>query len=504
MSSSFRHNYIVRAMVVAGFSLAIGHVYAGTDNIGITTNSNATPQPVTAPTTGSVTFTASGPGLSVPTNFTYNLGTATWSAPAGWTAVDQSKGIFTNGSGSKITFESVSAKIAGGTATTPTIPNNSKMTNVPVSSTVLGASTANGSVTSLAQTSQPFNVAVAPNAGYATAQYIVQDVSTASPTTINTGTATAGSITGWTNPVVSAPASVATNVTVQSNAGPYQTGSYIIAADGSVTGNAGRLTGNSITFSTVAGTATVDNTGSVSANVTATPETTVSATGISTTGTLAVTGATTLTGALAANGGTTTTTLKVTGATTTAGITNTGNISNSGAINTASLNTGTLNATGNATVGGTLSVAGGTTTQGIANNGAITTTTLSTTGNATVGGTLGVTGITTTNGINNSMSQIRGVADGTSSNDAVNFGQLQDTRKMLSRGIASVTAMANVPAVDQGKTFSVGLGVGSYDSNTAIALGASYRVSQNVVLRGSVAGGSSGKAAFGAGIGASW
>jgi YadA-like membrane anchor domain len=596
MKTAHRSNRILKALfVLAGLTAIGGQVQAGTDNIGTTTTSNASPQAVTAPTTGTVTFTATGPGLAGPTNFVYDFAARTWAAPTGWTAIDRAKGIFIDGQGHQITFASVNNSIAAGTATTPTTPNSSTISNVAVNSSILGASSANGSVASLGQTSQPFTVAVSPNSGYATAQYIVQDITTNPPATVNTSAATAGISTGWTNPVLSAPASVQPSVTVQSNTGPYQTGSYTVATNGSVSGTATQLSGSALTFSTVAGSAVVNSNGSVTANVTATPVTSISASGISTGGTLAVTGATTLTGALSANGGTTTTTLNVTGASTTNGITNTGNIStttlnvtgasttngitntgnistttlnstgntsvggalavtgasttngitNTGNISTTTLNstsntsvggalavtgasttngisntgnisnsgavnTATLNTTGNASVGGALAVTGASTTNGISNtgnisnSGAVNTATLNTTGNAAVGGTLAVTGGTTTHGINNSMSQISGVADGTSTNDAVNYGQLQDTRKLLSRGIASVTAMANIPAVDQGKTFSVGMGVGSFDSNTAVALGASYRVAPSAVLRASVAGGSGGKTAFGVGVGGSW
>jgi autotransporter adhesin len=70
----------------------------------------------------------------------------------------------------------------------------------------------------------------------------------------------------------------------------------------------------------------------------------------------------------------------------------------------------------------------------------------------------------------------------------------------VSKGIASTTAIANIPQVDQDKTFAVGLGVGSYNSQTAVAIGMTYRPMPNAVLKASVGtSGSGGKTVFGAG-----
>jgi autotransporter adhesin len=127
-------------------------------------------------------------------------------------------------------------------------------------------------------------------------------------------------------------------------------------------------------------------------------------------------------------------------------------------------------------------------------NGGVTTTTLNTTGNASVGGNLNMT--------NNG--KITNVQNGTAPGDAVNFGQLQDTRKMLAGGIAASTAMANIPLVDTNKTFAVGVALGGYDSQSAIAVGASYRMSPMTIVRGSIAAGSSSKTAVGVGISTAW
>ena len=64
--------------------------------------------------------------------------------------------------------------------------------------------------------------------------------------------------------------------------------------------------------------------------------------------------------------------------------------------------------------------------------------------------------------------------------------------------------MANIPLVDTNKTFAVGVALGGYDGQSAIAVGASYRMSPSTVFRGSVSGGSAAKTAAGAGVSFSW
>ena len=100
--------------------------------------------------------------------------------------------------------------------------------------------------------------------------------------------------------------------------------------------------------------------------------------------------------------------------------------------------------------------------------------------------------------------KITNVANGTAVGDAVNFGQLQETRRLLSGGIAASAAMANIPLVDHTKKFAVGVGLGGYDRQSALAVGGSYRVNPTTVVRGSVASGSASKTAVGVGVGFSW
>lgn len=97
--------------------------------------------------------------------------------------------------------------------------------------------------------------------------------------------------------------------------------------------------------------------------------------------------------------------------------------------------------------------------------------------------------------------RVTGVADGKSDFDAVNYRQL----KSIAAGVAGISAMSNIPQVDQDKTFNVGLGVGHFQERTAVALGASARLSDSVVARASVAtdfGADS--TAVGGGLGWSW
>lgn len=67
------------------------------------------------------------------------------------------------------------------------------------------------------------------------------------------------------------------------------------------------------------------------------------------------------------------------------------------------------------------------------------------------------------------------------------FNELKNTvdnnRKHASAGIAGVAAMANIPQVSQGATFSMGAGAGTYDSEQGLAVGASARIGQQVVTK---------------------
>jgi autotransporter adhesin len=66
--------------------------------------------------------------------------------------------------------------------------------------------------------------------------------------------------------------------------------------------------------------------------------------------------------------------------------------------------------------------------------------------------------------------------------------------------------MANIPQVDQNKTFAVGVGLGNFQSQTALALGVSYRVAPNAVIKASASTTNADRktTVYGVGAGFSW
>ena len=88
-----------------------------------------------------------------------------------------------------------------------------------------------------------------------------------------------------------------------------------------------------------------------------------------------------------------------------------------------------------------------------------------------------------------------------------NFSDLKNTvdanRKRAAAGIAGVAAMANIPEVNSHQTFSVGLGVGGFDGQQAVAVGASARVNDNVTVKASIAANNE-EVVWGAGAAIGW
>lgn len=77
---------------------------------------------------------------------------------------------------------------------------------------------------------------------------------------------------------------------------------------------------------------------------------------------------------------------------------------------------------------------------------------------------------------------VTGVSDGVNPFDAVNVRQLQ----AVSTGVASIAAMSNIPGLDATKKFSIGIGYGNFQGNSAMAVGVNGRLAPSVSAKASV------------------
>ena len=113
--------------------------------------------------------------------------------------------------------------------------------------------------------------------------------------------------------------------------------------------------------------------------------------------------------------------------------------------------------------------------------------------------TLNDAGATFSDSSTGAPAKVTGIADGTDRYDAVNYGQL---RKAYA-GVASIAAMSNIPDPQAGRRFSLGLGVGGFESEYAAAVGATARLHDNFTIKASY-GRSEDSNSFGAGVGFGW
>lgn len=481
--------------MLLGALCVTGSAWAATDttispNVMTPAGTAATPATPTQ-ATATYTFSYVHAGQPATAQFTYNFATQTWQPPSGW---NQTTG--TPAGVSEFTIYNASA----GTADKIVITGSPSITNTPttgsgamanissyvsptysallgINSTVFGGSVT-GNTNSVTST---FSV---NNAGITSVIYTDLALSNGSTTlAVSAPSATTG-LASVTTPGTAG--SLATPVTLTSaqgtgaasTANSVLNGTYTIATNGAVSGSNVSLGTTGLAFNRITGTATGLSGGDLVVTATATPTFSVDAATGNTVvgGSLSIAGPTTVGGTLAVTGATTTNGLTNTGT-----LTNTGNIVNSGSLTTNALTTTTLTTT------------------------TLTTTTLTATGDGTIGGNLSVNGSSTFRGISNSGFRISGVGNGVASTDAANYGQLLESEKLLSRGIASATALANIPMLTDNKSVSVGVGLGNYNGQSAVALGANFRVSAAAQIRASVATGSSGgKTAVGLGASASW
>ncbi|MCQ4279121.1 YadA-like family protein [Pseudomonas stutzeri] len=198
------------------------------------------------------------------------------------------------------------------------------------------------------------------------------------------------------------------------------------------------------------------------------------------------------------------------------GSVNSTNINNSGAINTGSVSASAVNGTAVNSVT-------------IVNSGVITTSTLQADSvNATT-----INGGAITGSLNAAGEKITNVAAGTDGTDAVNYDQLRAVQngydsqynelanqtnarfdymenridrveEVANAGVASVAALAAIPAPAHGKRFSVGAGLGSYSSESAVAVGFRAAITESTSVTAGLSRNTASKTAANLGVGYSW
>jgi autotransporter adhesin len=126
-------------------------------------------------------------------------------------------------------------------------------------------------------------------------------------------------------------------------------------------------------------------------------------------------------------------------------------------------------------------------------------------------GTTNYSHMTLGNGQAPNGTRLSNVAPGILPTDAVNMSQLREVQtsvgnvaKIAYSGIAMAGAMAGLPQVEPGKQFSIGLGVGNYSGYSAMAIGGSARINENVIIKFGLGKSSGNKAMVNGGIGYSW
>lgn len=144
-----------------------------------------------------------------------------------------------------------------------------------------------------------------------------------------------------------------------------------------------------------------------------------------------------------------------------------------------------------------------------------------------------INGDTITGALNASGSAVSNVGDGVADSDAVNVRQLNSMRdassaalnnfanevdsrfsavdrridkveEVANAGVASVAALAAIPAPAYGKRFSVGAGLGNYASESAVAVGFRAAITESTSVTAGVSRNSASKTAANLGVGYSW
>jgi len=117
--------------------------------------------------------------------------------------------------------------------------------------------------------------------------------------------------------------------------------------------------------------------------------------------------------------------------------------------------------------------------------------------------TLNNSGASFANNATGAPVRVGGVADGVAPYDAVNKRQLDGIADKAYAGVASALAMSALPQIRPGFNYNLGMAVGNYANQSAVAIGAKANVGDNWQVNAS-AGFSDGHNSVAVGAGFSW
>jgi hypothetical protein len=100
--------------------------------------------------------------------------------------------------------------------------------------------------------------------------------------------------------------------------------------------------------------------------------------------------------------------------------------------------------------------------------------------------------------------RLSGVADGIAPTDAVNVRQLGALESQMSAGIAGTMAMSQLPTIMSDQNYSFGLALGTFNGESALAVGGTARFENNMTVRGALQNSTAGGLGVAVGIGWSW
>lgn len=82
--------------------------------------------------------------------------------------------------------------------------------------------------------------------------------------------------------------------------------------------------------------------------------------------------------------------------------------------------------------------------------------------------------------------------------------EVDDNKKEAAAGSASAMAQANIPQVQESQQFAVGAGIGGYDSENALSVGASFHAGQATIVKMTVSDDTQDNVGYGAGVSVGW